>query len=87
MSSDLTVVSQANHARRGIHGERRKHDLYKNFRTPRYFGGGEFRGAMPSTGGPVTTRGGVVAKATACEDTSYYNEYLLTQQTCFLSQR
>ena len=86
MSSDLTVVSQANHARRGIHGERRKHDLYKNFRTPRNFGGGEFRGAMPSTGGPVTTRG-VVAKATACEDTSYYNEYLLTQQTCFLSQR
>lgn len=53
----------------------------------RISGGGEFRGAMPSTGGPVTTRGGVVAKATACEDTSYYNEYLLTQQTCFLSQR
>ena len=31
--------------------------------------------------------GGVVAQATACEDISYYNEKILTQQPSFLSQR
>lgn len=31
--------------------------------------------------------GGVVARATACEDISYYNEKILAQQPSFLPQR
>lgn len=49
-------------------------------------GGGEFHGAAPPTGGPGPL-GGVAAKATACEDISYYNEKMLSQQTCLLAYR
>lgn len=56
-----------------------------NFWAPWNFGGGEFHGAVPPTGGPEPLGGGVVAKATACEDISYYNEKMLSQQTCLLA--
>lgn len=56
-----------------------------NFWAPWNFGGG-----VNSTGQCLQQEGqghsgGVVAKATACEDISYYNEKMLSQQTCLLA--
>ena len=57
------------------------------FKAPWNFGGVNSTGRCLQAGGPVTTRGGVAAKATACEDTSYYNEKLLAQQPRLFTER
>ena len=59
----------------------------EKFLGPVEFRGGEFHGAAPPTGGPGPLGGGVAAKAAACEDISYYNEKMLSQQTCLLAYR
>lgn len=59
-------------------------------RPGKFLGPVEFRGGVNSTGQCLQQEGqghsgGVVAKATACEDISYYNEKMLSQQTCLLA--
>lgn len=59
----------------------------RNFWAPWNFGGG-----VNSTGRRLQQEGqghsgGVAAKAAACEDISYYNEKMLSQQTCLLAYR
>lgn len=57
------------------------------FKAPWNFGGGEFHGAMSSSRRASDHSGGMAAKATACEDTSYYNEKLLAQQPRLFTER
>lgn len=61
-------------------------------RPEKFLGPVEFRGGVNSTGRRLQQEGqghsgGVAAKATACEDISYYNEKMLSQQTCLLAYR
>lgn len=60
-------------------------------RPEKFLGPVEFRG-VNSTGRRLQQEGqghsgGVAAKAAACEDISYYNEKMLSQQTCLLAYR
>ncbi|OBA56750.1 hypothetical protein A5774_01305 [Corynebacterium sp. EPI-003-04-2554_SCH2473622] len=56
----------------------------RNFWAPWNFGGVNSTGQRLQQEGQGHS-GGVVAKATACEDISYYNEKMLSQQTCLLA--
>lgn len=56
------------------------------------FGPRGISGGVNSTGRRLQQEGqghsgGVAAKAAACEDISYYNEKMLSQQTCLLAYR
>ena len=56
------------------------------FKAPWNFGGVNSTGRRLQQEGQGHS-GGVAAKAAACEDISYYNEKMLSQQTCLLAYR